>query len=78
MGQINSLQETLGQQYGDKVEYSAFNVIYDDTEGIHELITHIVRNAIALPVVYIDGQLELKGYVDEPTVLKIIEQKSLK
>ncbi len=75
MGQINSLQESLEQRYAGKVKYSAFNVFYDDTEDIHELFTHVIHNAIALPVVYIDDQLELKGYVDELTVLKIVESK---
>ncbi|MHB8840873.1 MAG: hypothetical protein ACYC56_03640 [Candidatus Aquicultor sp.] len=76
MGQINSLQEALNQRYSDKVKFAAFNIFYDDTEEVHDLINQVVRDTISLPVVFIDDELELIGYVDEPTVIKIIEQKT--
>jgi len=77
MAQINSLQETLEKRFGNKVKFAAFNIFYDDTEEIRGLIDQVVRDAVALPVVYIDDELELKGYVDKPTVIKIIESKNI-
>jgi len=77
MAQINSLQETLEKRFGNKVKFAAFNIFYDDTEEIRGLIDQAVRDAAALPVVYIDDELELKGYVDKPTVIKIIESKNI-
>ena len=68
MEQINDLHEVLPEKYGEQVRVDSYNLYYDDTYEIRSIIEEIRLTAVMLPAVFINGELKLGGYIDEPTI----------
>ncbi|HZD59064.1 MAG TPA: hypothetical protein VE439_01255 [Anaerolineae bacterium] len=77
MGEINNLSLALDERFGGQVRVAPYNIFYDDTGDIRELIDRVLWEGITLPAVFIDGDLELEGYIDEPTLSQLLRNRGL-
>lgn len=77
MSQVNDLHIGIEKRYGNKVKAVSYNILYDDTEEIDPLIDLMVQNDISMPAIFIDGELEFAGYIDESAVHEILKSRGL-
>lgn len=67
----------LAQRYEDKVVTHYFDVADERVRSEHpEFVNLVERHRWSLPLVTVDGKVELVGYIDHRSIINIIERKA--
>jgi len=77
MEAINNLRLKLEGRYGSQVDFASYNIFYDDTEEVKDLVEHVWHERVGLPATFIDKELCLHGYIDEGIIRQALENRGL-
>ncbi|MDP2211107.1 MAG: hypothetical protein Q8J63_05155 [Candidatus Aquicultor sp.] len=77
MSQAHALHDDLSTKFGAQIECTLHNIFFDNPADVGDLADKITWDGLKLPVVFIDEEPELVGYIDEPTVSELLADRGL-
>ncbi len=65
-------------KFGDQIAITPYNIFFDDTAEITDLMDKVHWDGVKLPAVFINGEPVTSGYMDELTTSRALLSYGLK